>query len=117
MKTNLLLSAWVLFFILPVGMSCSKDKTMVAASSANTVSMKSMAFNPSTLEVVSGTTVRWVNNDNIPYNVISDDDVFNSGAIQPGQSYSHTFSEGGTFNYHCSLYVDMTGTVIVNSPQ
>jgi plastocyanin len=40
--------------------------------------------------------------------------IFNRG-IGPGQSFSFTFNEPGTYNYHCIPHEadDMTGTVIV----
>jgi hypothetical protein len=40
--------------------------------------------------------------------------AFDSGAVQPGQSYSFTFDKPGTYTYHCEIHPDMTGTVTVS---
>jgi len=40
-------------------------------------------------------------------------DVFQSGAISPGSSFSHTFTTAGEFAYHCEFHPNMTGTIVV----
>lgn len=37
----------------------------------------------------------------------------NSGNIANGGFYSHTFNTAGTFNYHCTIHTNMTGTITV----
>jgi plastocyanin len=36
-----------------------------------------------------------------------------SGSIEPDASWSHTFSQAGTFPYYCTFHTEMKGTVIV----
>jgi heme/copper-type cytochrome/quinol oxidase subunit 2 len=36
-----------------------------------------------------------------------------SDLLSPGQSYSFTFNQAGTFHYHCKIHPEMTGTVTV----
>lgn len=73
-------------------------------------------YSPQNITVVIGVnnTVTWINNDNAVHTV-TDNGVFDSGYIQPGQSWSYTFTTPGTYEYHCSLHPWMTGTVIVES--
>jgi plastocyanin len=71
--------------------------------------------NPATVEV--GATVTWTNNDSIAHTVTADDNSFDSGPMQPGQTFSHTFSQAGTVPYHCSIHgaASMSGTIQVTS--
>jgi plastocyanin len=74
-------------------------------------------FVPSTIVIVIGVnnTVTWVNNDIAIHTVTSDSGIFDSGYLNPGQSWSYTFTNPGTYEYHCSIHPWMTGTVIVKS--
>ncbi len=82
-------------------------------SGANTTSLY---YSPQTITVVIGVnnTITWINNDNAVHTV-TDTGVFDSGFIQPGQSWSYTFTTPGTYQYHCTIHPWMTGTVIVKS--
>jgi plastocyanin len=71
-------------------------------------------FNPVKLEATVGTTVTWVNNSGIVHQVTGDDLAFDdSGLIEPGQLFSITFTEPGTYHYHCSPHPGMEGVIIV----
>lgn len=82
-------------------------------SGANTTSLY---YSPETIKVVIGSnnTVTWVNNDNAVHTV-TDSGVFDSGLIQPGQSWTHTFTTPGTYLYRCTIHPWMTGTIVVES--
>jgi plastocyanin len=84
------------------------------APQEKTVAIKTYSFNPSTLTVKVGTKVTWTNEDTVSHTVTSDSgNELSSGQLSQGQSYSHTFNQVGTYNYHCSIHYSMTGTVIV----
>ena len=74
-----------------------------------------MKFSPSTITVSLNTTVTWTNKDGVSHTVTSDTDLFDSGSIGDGQTYSYTFTTAGTYHYKCSFHSSMTGTVVVNS--
>ena len=62
----------------------------------------------------TGETVEWVNNDLTPHTVTSDSGgKLNSGSIDVGANWPHTFSQPGTFSYFCTFHREMKGTVIV----
>ncbi len=88
--------------------------TAAAQGKTMTISIKNFAFNPPNATVAAGTTVTWVNDDQAPHTVTADDGAFDSGTLQPGQSYSFTFDKAGTYAYHCDIHPDMTATVTVS---
>ena len=92
---------------------CSKSSTPAMNSNPNTVSIKNTTFSPGTLNVTTGTTVTWINNDATTHTVTADDGSFNSENITPGNSFKHTFSAIGTVSYHCNIHPMMTGSVAV----
>lgn len=87
--------------------------TGTPTSIVNKVSIQGFAFNPSSITVSVGTTVTWTNNDSVTHTVTSDTGAFSSGNLNPGQTFSHTFNQAGTFAYHCSIHTSMHGTVVV----
>ena len=74
-------------------------------------------YSPSTITVEIGVnnTVTWVNDDNAAHTVTATDGSFNSGNMNPGQSWTYTFTAAGTYEYYCSYHPWMKGTVIVKS--
>jgi len=76
-------------------------------------------YSPSSIEVLLGTVVTWTNQDNVPHGVVispvvtSSQDVWQSGPLYRGESFTYTFTSRGTFSYRCSEHPDMLGTVIV----
>lgn len=86
--------------------------TLVANNNSQmNISISNFSFNPSSLNIKSGTTVTWMNNDNTAHTVTGNG--FNSGQIQPGGSFQFTFNSPGTYTYHCSIHPSMTGKIIV----
>ena len=71
-------------------------------------------FSPNPLRVAVGTTVTATNDEAtaIPHTWTSDTGAWDSKQLEPGQSYSHTFTTAGTYSYHCNIHSFMTGQVI-----
>jgi plastocyanin len=83
-------------------------------ASTNAVTIQNLAFSPANITVKKGTTVTWTNKDSTAHTVTGDSSGGpKSDQLSPGQSYSFTFSQAGTFNYHCTIHTEMTGTVTV----
>jgi len=85
----------------------------VAAAEANVVTIDNFTFTPPELTVAVGTTVKWVNHDDIPHNIIEKNKAFRSKALDTDDSYTFTFASAGTFDYFCGLHPHMTAKVIV----
>jgi plastocyanin len=77
------------------------------------VSIVDFAFEPMAIFVDLGETVQWTNTGNAPHTVDSDTEVFESGVIDPGETFSYTFGMPGIFPYHCDIHPHMRGMVIV----
>ncbi len=77
------------------------------------VEIEDFAYLSAAITIKVGTTVTWTNKDSVRHTVSSDTGLFESGLFGKGESFSHTFTEVGTFTYHCAPHPYMKGTVIV----
>jgi plastocyanin len=77
------------------------------------VTIAGFAFSPDALTVKVGTTVKWTNQDAAGHTVTADDNSWGSGNLEQGASFSFTFSQAGTFTYHCSVHPSMKATITV----
>jgi plastocyanin len=94
--------------------SVATSPATTAANPATQVGIKLLKFSPEKIEVKSGETVEWANADLTPHNVTSQGaQEINSGTINAGASWNHTFSRPGTFPYYCSFHPEMKGVVVV----
>jgi plastocyanin len=82
-------------------------------SKAETVDVKIQndSYNPDSITISNGDTVKWTNLDAGVHTVVGTD--FSSGDISSGKSYEHKFTKAGTYNYYCSIHPSMKGVVIV----
>ena len=85
----------------------------VAAQDANVVTIDNFTFGPKELTIAVGTTVKFVNHDDIPHTVVEKKLSFRSKALDTDDSYSYTFATAGSFDYFCSLHPHMVGKIIV----
>ena len=74
----------------------------------------SKSFSPNPMEVKVGDTVTWTNDHREGHTVTSTSSEFNSGDIQPGQTFRHTFDKTGSFDYYCIIHPSMVGKVNVS---
>ena len=86
---------------------------VAAQDATNVVTIDNFTFSPKELTVAVGTTVKWVNHDDIPHTVVEKKTTFRSKALDTDDSYSFTFASAGTFDYFCALHPYMVGKVIV----
>jgi len=109
------LSILALLLIVPTAGAWQKQGTMGQPTSNNvwSVSIEDFYFEPADGVIQPGDTVTWTNEGNHPHTVTADDGSFDSGTLQPGQSFSYTFRNPGTVAYHCTIHPSMTGSVSV----
>jgi len=73
-------------------------------------------FDPGTVTVAPGTTVKWTNMGRTTHSVTADKGEWDSGDVPAGASYTATFNTPGTYAYHCRQHPDMKGTIVVAVP-
>jgi len=88
--------------------------TQASPPSPVSVTIQGFAFHPASVTVPAGTTVTWTNLDAVSHTVVSDSSgKFSSTNLGMEQSYSFTFTEPGSYPYHCGIHTTMHGTVTV----
>ena len=85
----------------------------VSAEEAKVLSIDNFTFTPPELMVAVGTTVKWINHDDIPHSIVDNNKVFRSKALDTDDSFSFTFANAGTFDYFCGLHPHMVGKIVV----
>ena len=77
------------------------------------VKIDNFSFGPAAITVPVGTTVTWINRDDIPHTVVSTEKVFKSKVLDTDEKFSFTFTKPGEYPYFCSIHPKMTGKVVV----
>ena len=79
------------------------------------VAISNFTFTPNELTIGPGTTVKWVNHDDIPHLVAEKGLAFKSQALDTNDSFTFTFTKPGVVEYFCVLHPHMTGKIIVKA--
>jgi len=77
------------------------------------VVIDNFVYSPVPLAVKIGTTVTWVNHDDIPHTVDSTDRKFKSAALDTDEKFEFRFTEPGEYPFYCRIHPKMTGKIIV----
>jgi plastocyanin len=111
--------------------STPSSTTEDEASAATDVDISAFVYQPTTLKIAVGTTVRWINDDAILHTATSGkqlrqgvpgvsedkparpDGAFDLDLDGKGSSASFTFDEPGTYGYFCRVHAAMTGRIVV----
>ncbi|MEK6970251.1 MAG: plastocyanin/azurin family copper-binding protein [archaeon] len=82
------------------------------------VQLKNIAFNPGTLTVNQGDTIRFTNMDGFAHDIFihtEGNEFFTDSQTEPGEIVEVTMTQKGTFTLDCVRHAPgMTGTIIVN---
>jgi len=110
----------VLVLFLLFSLSCAAQTTAPTTTpktnqpQIHNVDIKNFGFNPQELRIKRGDTVVWTNRDSVGHTITSDSgNELGSPQIAQNQEYRHTFTQLGTFNYHCAVHPPMKAKVIV----
>ncbi len=79
-----------------------------------TVSIENLSFQPALVDIPQDSVVAWINNDSVPHTVTADDGGFDSGILEPGQSFQMVFTGPGSRTYHCLIHPSMRGSINVH---
>jgi|GEM_PF-1336498 len=96
------------------------SKVSATTNTTHKVEVDDNYFEPKTITIRVGDTVEWENEGQNPHTVTADDGSFDSGNLNSGDSFSHTFTKAGKYAYYCKYHgaaggVGMAGTVVVMS--
>lgn len=129
MKPKNIFSILIFCSLFTVVQSCSKSSGTTGTggtagtggtggSTIATVDMSGMSYNPSSITIKLGASIKWNNSDYYSAHTATSDDgsTFNTGSIPSGGSYTLTPTAVGTFTYHCLVHgTAMAGTLIVSN--
>jgi len=102
--------------VLGAGLEPPGGKVRLEARQGNgdEVGLYDNRFDPPTLIVSAGTTVRWTNQGHHKHTVTSDSGDWGSKGLEPEGIYLYTFPQPGTYTYHCEMHpAEMRGTIVV----
>ena len=106
----------LLLCVLAVGCA-SQPASSPAPAAAVQISIKGFAFNPNQPSLTKGATITWTNDDGTTHTVTSGVPGTPSGKfdqrVEPGKTFSFTFTETGTYEFFCNIHNSMRGTVTV----
>lgn len=77
------------------------------------IDQKGLVFLPRILPVLAGTTVDFLNSDNVRHNVFSPDgEKFNLGTWPKGETRPHPFTKPGVYTLLCNVHPEMEAFVV-----
>jgi plastocyanin len=98
----------------PAAASAAASGASSGQSGAVAATIKDFAFNPATIQAKVGQSITWTNQDSTAHTVTLDDKSVDSGNVEANATYSHAFTQAGTFTYHCAIHQQMKGAVTVS---
>lgn len=105
--------AAVAALISALGCSSSNPTTPSSNGSLVTVQINNSVYAPNPVTVKVGQQVNWKNNDSITHTATLDGMFNNTISPMSAQGAPVTMNTAGTFNYHCTIHANMTGSIVV----
>ncbi|WP_297593278.1 multicopper oxidase domain-containing protein [Nitrosopumilus sp.] len=87
------------------------ETTICEVEEGSAVKSSNKSYYPKITQIQAGDSITWTNKDISVHTVTSNDDLFDSGMMMPGDTFEQTFEEIGLYEYYCMLHPWMTGTV------
>ena len=96
------------------GAPAEKSAAKPAAKPAGTtVELSNTSFQPQSIDVKVGETIKFVNKDAIDHTATANDGSFDSKTLEHGATFSFTPTKAGKISYVCLFHPGMTGTINV----
>jgi hypothetical protein len=93
----------------------TRTATPVCPPTTRFVFMTDNNYQPQTVTITVGSTIRWMNEGPSQHTTTSDTGVWDSGILNPGFGFQFMFNTPGTYPYHCTLHPGMIGTILVQA--
>ena len=91
----------------------TQGQAELVASDTVRIAITEYEFSVGDITVGPGTYVLWVNEGEIAHSTTSDDGLWDSQLLSPGESYGRVFTEVGSHPYHCTPHPFMTARIQV----
>lgn len=88
-------------------------RTATGTDAASQVMIDNFVYSPVPLTIKVGTTVTWINHDDIPHTVDSTQGKFKSAALDTDDKFEFKFTEAGEYPFYCRIHPKMTGKIVV----
>jgi len=75
--------------------------------------IENFAFQSAEIKAGVNDIIDWENKDSAEHSVHADDDSWKSDPLAQGQHFEQSFSQPGTYTYHCHVHPTMKGTIVV----
>ncbi len=97
------------------GASSARGKPKTLAPIAdNEIAIDNFVFTPPNRTVPAGTTVTWINRDDVPHRIASFTSAFQPGpTLDTDAKFSQKFDSPGVYKYYCTIHPTMTGIITV----
>lgn len=89
-----------------------------AQAATTNISIVNFAFSPSAVTIKVNDTVTWTwaaADDGTPHSTTSNQGLWDSGIQTEPATFSHTFTNAGSFPFHCAVHSFMTGSITVQA--
>ncbi len=108
-----------IFLVMLLVVSLGVPITVLGQAASPTVSAQDDVFSPPMTHLSPGGGLSWRNDGVEQHTITADDDSFDSGVLDPGQTFQLTFDTPGTYPYYCLLHGGpngdgMAGVVVVS---
>ncbi|HVS91000.1 MAG TPA: plastocyanin/azurin family copper-binding protein [Mucilaginibacter sp.] len=120
MKTRLICLWTILTGFIFLSVGCGKSGTKPAttgkpnnATYSASVDISNFTFSPASVTVLTGGVVTWTNKDAVDHTATDLGGNFDSGHINPSQTFKFTFTKAGTYTYHCAIHSMMPNATVV----
>lgn len=111
MRTRFLMG--ILVVVLALTYVALAGQTQETKQGGAEVKIDNFTFSPAELHVKAGTQATWINKDDIPHNIVSEDKSFKSKVMDTDDRFTFTAATPGTYPYFCGIHPHMRGKLIV----
>ncbi|HSU05337.1 MAG TPA: cupredoxin family copper-binding protein [Acetobacteraceae bacterium] len=94
-------------------LSARHGAALAQGASGAQIVIDNFTFAPTPLAVSKGSTVTWVNHDDIPHSIVCPKLNLHSHAMDTDGTYANRFDRPGTYDYMCGLHPHMKGRIVV----
>jgi|GEM_PF-1619690 len=84
------------------------------------IDIRDFQFTPSLTTIDQGDTIKWVNKGSYRHTSTSKSTSLwdtSPNGLASGESFTYTFNQVGSYDYHCRFHPSMQGTITVRTPE